>query len=125
MVTPPTPPITFLAMGFAERLATTRRQRELTQDQLAERVGVHVSQIRRYEAGSTAPTLEVLKNLALALSISTDTLVFDLDERGPDEELRLALEAAQHLTPHEREHLLAVAEGLLLRHQARTLRLTS
>ncbi|MFN8038875.1 MAG: helix-turn-helix transcriptional regulator [Acidimicrobiales bacterium] len=119
MVTTPIPPTSWAAMSFAERLAATRRHRELTQDALAERVGVHVSQIRRYEAGTSAPTLDVLRNLALALNVSTDSLVFDEGERGPDDELALTFEAITGLEPDERAHVQAVLEGLLLRHQAR------
>ncbi len=63
----------------------------------------------------------MLRNIALALSVSADSLVFDTDERGPDEELALAVEAAQHLDPDDKAHLRAVIEGILLRHQARTI----
>ena len=119
MVTTTTTPATdWPTMSFADRLAVTRRQRELTQDALAERVGVHVSQIRRYEAGTSAPTLDVLRNIALALHVSIDGLVFD-GERTPDDELALTLEALHDLDPDDRAHAQALLEGLLLRHQAR------
>ncbi len=63
----------------------TRRpspDRGLTQQALADRVGIHVSQVRRYEAGGSQPTLDVLRNLAVVLSVSSDALVFDEAERG-------------------------------------------
>ncbi len=47
----------------------------MTQRSLAEHVGIHVSQIRRYEGGDSSPTLDVLRKLAVALSVSADTLV--------------------------------------------------
>jgi len=86
-------------MDFPQRLATLRKERALTQQALAEHVGVHVSQIRRYEAGESTPTLDVLRKLAIALSVSADTLVFDKDERGPDDDLRLQFEATQPIVP--------------------------
>ncbi len=46
---------------------------------------VHVAQIRRYEAGDSQPTLDVIRKLAIALSASAYMLVFDKDERGLDE----------------------------------------
>src|SRR5579875_1942321 len=94
-------------MDFAHRLVDLRKQRNLTQAALAERVGIHVSNIRRYEAGNSQPTLDVLRNLALALSTSADSLLFDQDERGPDDDLRLAFEATRNLDPDEREALKA------------------
>lgn len=105
---------------FAARLASVRKERGLTRQALAERSGAHVTQIRRYEAGSSAPTLDVLRNLALALNTSADSLLFDADERGPETpSLRLHLEALDQLDPDEQATVRAVIEGALLRHQIR------
>ena len=87
--------------------------------QLADRVGVHVTQLRRYEAGTNQPTLDVLRALAVALSVSTDALVFDTDECGPGDELRLAFEGTQRLDPDEQAAVRQLIEAMLLRHEAR------
>jgi transcriptional regulator with XRE-family HTH domain len=108
-----------LAMNFADRLTAARKQQGLTQQQLADRVGVHVTQLRRYEAGTNQPTLDVLRALAVALSVSTDSLVFDTDERGPSDDLRLAFEGTQRLDPDERTTIRQLIEAMLLRHEAR------
>lgn len=63
-------------MDFADRLAALRRDRRLTQAALAERAELNVSQLHRYEVGSSEPTLGALRRLAIALSVSTDELVF-------------------------------------------------
>lgn len=91
---PSNPPVNLLerlaAMDFAHRLAAVRKQRGMTQQTLADTVGVHVTQLCRYEAGTNQPTLELLRALAVALAASADDLVFDPDDRGPqDESLRL------------------------------------
>jgi transcriptional regulator with XRE-family HTH domain len=106
------------AMDFATRLAAIRKDKGLTQQALADRVGVHVTQIRRYEAGNSAPTLDVLRELARALSVSADALVFDEDERGPSDDLALLFEAANQLDDQAKDVLKAVIEGVLLRHEA-------
>jgi transcriptional regulator with XRE-family HTH domain len=106
-------------MDFPQRLATLRKERALTQQALADHVGVHVSQIRRYEAGDSTPTLDVLRKLAIALSVSADTLVFDTDERGPDEDLRLQFEATTRLSDDEKRVVKTVIEGILLSHEAK------
>ncbi|GEL96436.1 helix-turn-helix domain-containing protein [Cellulomonas composti] len=106
--------------NFAARLTAARKRQSLTQQQLADRSGAHVTQIRRYEAGSSQPTLDVLRALALALNVSADSLLFDDDERGPQNQtLRLKLEAVDQFTPDEQEHVAAFIEGALLRHHAR------
>lgn len=106
-------------MNFAQRLVALRKQRGLTQQALADRVGIHVSNVRRYEAGNSQPTLDVLRNVALALNSSADSLLFDEDERGPDDDLRLQFEATRTLDDDEKETLKALLEGFLLRHDAK------
>lgn len=106
-------------MDFPQRLAALRKERSLTQDALAERVGVHVSQIRRYEAGTSTPALDALRKLAIALSVSADTLVFDKDERGPDDDLRLQFEATARLSDEEKHVIKRVLEGLLIAHNVK------
>ena len=68
-------------LQFNERLAAMRKERTLTQQALADMVGMHISQIRRYESGQSQPTLDVIRNLAVALSVSADMLLFEKDER--------------------------------------------
>ncbi|MCP4600376.1 MAG: helix-turn-helix transcriptional regulator [Proteobacteria bacterium] len=49
--------------GFPKRLAALRKERGISQKQFAEAIGVHYTQVRRYEAGSSQPTLDVLSSL--------------------------------------------------------------
>lgn len=46
--------------------------------------------------------MSALKRLAHVLGVTTDELVFDEDERGPDDELRLQLEAISRFDPDEK-----------------------
>jgi hypothetical protein len=62
--------------------------------------------------------LEALRNHAAALSVSTDHLLFDETERGPDEELRLQFAAASRLAPHEKDLVREVVESIIIRHDA-------
>jgi transcriptional regulator with XRE-family HTH domain len=107
-----------LAMSFSKRLSVLRKERQFTQQVLADKVGIHVVQLRRYEAGDSQPTLEVIRKLAISLSVSADMLVFDKDERGPDDELKLQFEALQQFTPEEKEVAKAVLESLILKHDS-------
>jgi transcriptional regulator with XRE-family HTH domain len=106
-------------MEFSERLTATRKERGLTQEALADAAGINVSQVRRYEGGTSQPSLEVLRKLAIALSVSADELLFESSERGPDEELKLQFEAASRLGPHEKALVREVVESIILRHDAK------
>jgi transcriptional regulator with XRE-family HTH domain len=106
-------------MALSERLGQIRKTRGLTQQGLADLAAVHLTQIQRYEAGSAQPTLEVMKKLAVALSASTDWLLFEDDERGPDDELKLQFEAIRQFDDEERKTAFEVLDGLILKHQAK------
>ena len=73
---------------------------------------------RRYEAGTSTPTLDVLKNIALALHTSADTLVFDPDERDPQDDLKLIFEAINDLDPHHQQLAKELLEAITHRAHA-------
>jgi len=104
-------------MGFPERLATLRRARGMTQYALADAAGVNVSQIRRYEAGTSQPTLGVLRKLAVALNVSADLLLFDKDERGPGDDLRLQFEAIQAMNDEDKRVIASLIDAYIKKHQ--------
>ena len=105
-------------MDFADRLTTLRKGRGLARQMLADTVGVHIAEPRRFEPGTNQPTLDVLR----ALAITTDDLVFNEDERGPqDPSLRIHVAALDQLDPDERAGIRALIDGALLRHRARRL----
>ena len=85
--------------GAAQPATGAGRQEVLciivTEQSLADAAGIHVQQIKRYEAGSSQPTAEALKKLALSLRVATDALLFEENERGPDEALKLQFEATR------------------------------
>lgn len=70
---------------------------------MADKIGMHVSQLKRYEAGSSKPTIEVFRRIAVRLSVSADVLLFEDNGRGPDEEFRFQFEALSQLDLKERE----------------------
>lgn len=108
-----------LPMSFPERLAALRKECGFTQQQMADKIGMHVSQLKRYEAGSSQPTIEVFRRIALALNVSADMLLFEEGERGPDERLKLQFEAVSHLDEHEREAVQTMIAGVLHMHDAK------
>ena len=86
---------------------------------MADKVGMHVSQLKRYEAGASQPTIEVFRRMALALNVSADMLLFEEGERDPDEQLKLQFEALAHLDANEREAVQTMIAGVLHMHDAK------
>lgn len=111
----------WLHMSFKDRLVALRKGKKLTQQALADQVRVHVVQIRRYEGGDAQPTLDVIRRLAVALSVSADVLVFDQDERGPGDDFRMQFEALNRFTDEEKKVARQLLDSLILQHTANRL----
>ena len=62
-------------LDFGKRIKQLRKQKQLTQEQLAKRLWVTKSIISAYESGSRFPSLDILINLAYTLNVSTDYLL--------------------------------------------------
>lgn len=67
-----------LRFQFGRRLRYLRRLRDLTQEQLAEMVGLSVDQVSNIERGVNAPSFASLARIAEALGVSVADL-FDFD----------------------------------------------
>lgn len=109
-------------MSFAKKLAKLRKDKELTQEELAKKAGVGVAQMRRYEKGASSPTLEVIKNLAKAFGVSADELIFDEDEGVPsakivDRDLLAQFEMVSRLNPHDKEAVKTIIESVILKNR--------
>jgi transcriptional regulator with XRE-family HTH domain len=106
-----------LDMNFPERLVMLRKERGLTQQALADTVNLAVLQIRRYEGGTSQPTLDVIRRLAIALGVSADMLVFDNAEREPTDSLRYQFEAVSKLPEHEQSVVRELLDAVIVKHQ--------
>ena len=87
-------------MALSDRIKTTRELRKLSQQDLADRTGISVRQILRYENGDSDPTAAVLSRIARELEVSADYLLGFVD--NPTEHVR-----EEDLTPDERELVFA------------------
>ena len=113
-------PEMIITVDFHERLTHLRHDQGLTQAALAERVGIHVSQICRYEQGAAQPTLDVIRRLTTALNTNADQLSLDPDEHdAANSDWHLRVQAIQHLHPDEQAAIRTAIDGILPRHQAR------
>jgi transcriptional regulator with XRE-family HTH domain len=106
-------------MNFSARLIQIRKAQGLTQQALSDASGLHINQIRRYEAGTAQPTLEGLVKLAKTLHVSLDELVFEEGERGPSERLKHLFEAVDELEEQEKSVIRELLEGMVLRYAAK------
>jgi len=108
-----------LPMNFSARLIQIRKAQGLTQQALADTSLLHITQIRRYEAGTAQPTLEGLIKLAKTLHVSIDELVFKEGERKPSDGFALQFEAINELPNDEQMIVREVLDSLIIKYQSR------
>ena len=82
---------------FRDNLVQMRKLRRLTQEDIAEKVGVTRQAVAKWEAGETVPDLDKCKMLAEILGVSLD----DLANYEPDKNLGLGV-------PPKGKHLFGV-----------------
>jgi transcriptional regulator with XRE-family HTH domain len=111
-------------MNFAIRFLQLRKQHKLTQPQMADLIGIHITQVKRYESGEAQPSLDILKKIATAFNVTTDWLIFEDGEREPKEALKLKFEAIAQMDQDERHVVDALLDAMILKHQAKQLFVT-
>lgn len=86
------------ALGAAIKAA--RLENKLTQEKLAEIIGIVPSHVKQIEAGSRSPSVEVLYKLARVLNFSVDDIFFP--GKQEDRELLYKIERSlQECSVHE------------------------
>jgi transcriptional regulator with XRE-family HTH domain len=79
--------MSWLKTGFGKRLRQVRRERKLTQEQLAEAVGISVVALSNIERGVNGPEFETLEKLIEVLEVSPHELFLFSHEANPPAEV--------------------------------------
>lgn len=64
---------------LGRRIRALREDRQLTQEELAERVGIHPTSVAKLESGQRQPSLDTLQGLASAMCVTPSDIVSALD----------------------------------------------
>ncbi|MFB9126575.1 XRE family transcriptional regulator [Paraburkholderia dipogonis] len=105
-------------MSIAARLVSLRKQKGLTQQALAEAIGLHITQVKRYEAGTSQPSLEAIKKIARTLRVTTDSLIFEEDELQTDADLAMQFQAISSMPKQQQSVIKQLLEGMIIKYEA-------
>ncbi len=104
---------------FGHRLTELRKARELSQEDVAKKVGVQPGLISHFETGRRSPSLLVLKKLADALGTSMDYLTGRRDDPALKDAAELGNSVVarinrtvKSLSPNQQEMVEQMIEGL-------------
>jgi len=107
----------YLALG--QRIAVARKARDLTQQQLADELGIAQQTLAHYEAGRLRVAVALLPPLARALGVSTEHLIGEDEarstagKRGPASRLQQQITRIQQLPRARQRFLIELIETTL------------
>ncbi len=110
-----------IALAVGKAIAALRDAAQLTQEQLAEAIGVGVQQLSRFERGAVTPSIQRLYQIADVLHCRVDRLLLSASRRQLDQEALLSQEL-DGLDVQDREALAAVTRLLASHLRGRTKR---
>ena len=112
-------------MKIHEKVKALRKKKGLTQQELADILGLHLAHTNRPENGHLQPSLEVLKKLIHVLEVSADYLLDDssdeVEVKIEDKSLAQKIQLIEQLDPEDRNVVNCVIDAMLTNHKMRQL----
>ena len=71
-------------MTVGERIKAARKEKHITQKQLAEKLGISDVGVAQWETGRRSPKVLTVKRIAEALAVNIETLIPDTTEKPSD-----------------------------------------
>lgn len=100
--------------ALSENIRALRRERKMTQEQLAEALGVTVGAVHKWESRASMPEIRLLVELADLFGVSVDALLgYEMKSGG---ERNIVERIRAHLHVKDFERALTEAEKALIRH---------
>jgi transcriptional regulator with XRE-family HTH domain len=84
-------------VNFGEKLKQLRAERNLTQPQLAQAIGIEQSYLSKLENDKSIPSADIFQSILKAFGIDVATFLDGVDEKQVHRDLRQVPEVAHHL----------------------------
>ncbi|AGL81971.1 transcriptional regulator with XRE-family HTH domain [Pseudomonas protegens] len=112
--------------GFAERLRSLRKQKNLSQTELGQLAELHYTHIGRYERGTSRPSGDTLKRLADALDVSSDYLLEGASDdaakaKFEDRELLRQFQEVEQIPEEDKKVVKTLLDAFLIKKHLQTL----
>jgi transcriptional regulator with XRE-family HTH domain len=111
------PPLKLSDESLGKRVARLRKERGITQVELAKRIGIIQSMVSAYEHDNLRLSAEMAMRFALALGISVEELLSTKNSphpfRKPSRKVMRRMEQIEKLPPRKQEFVLQALDSLL------------
>ncbi len=106
-------------MSFGHRIILVRKEKNMSQEQLAKMLGATPTTVGRYERDEVKPSIEVAVKIAEALEVSLDYLTGRSQNDLKDKKMIERFNSILSLQDRDRECILFAIDGLLRDAKAR------
>lgn len=100
-------------LNIGERIMQLRKQHNLSQQELADKVGASRTIIGNYERDTNTPSIDVLLKLAKAFNVSVDFLIGEGELSSFDKEVLKRIEDIERLDPDTKKHLFFLIDNVI------------
>jgi transcriptional regulator with XRE-family HTH domain len=100
---------------FGKKMAALRKERKMTQDELAKLLNTSISVVGRYERDEMTPSVEVAKNIANFLNTTVGYLLGETDNADlfKDPAMLNRLNELENMEAQDKSHILHVLDGFI------------
>jgi len=105
-------------MDFGKRIIELRKEKGISQTDLAAQLGIHKNVLGRYEREEAKPSIEVARKIADLLKVSLDYLTGKVDAEV-DKSIMDKVLTIQNLPDEERDRILLTIDALVRDAKAR------
>ena len=100
-------------MSFGQRIIQIRKEKNMSQEQLAKALKATPTTIGRYERDEVKPSIEVAVKIAQALEVSLDYLTGYSKTAIKDKKMIERINTILSLDEKDREHIIYAIDGLI------------
>ncbi|PIE03021.1 MAG: hypothetical protein CSA81_04745 [Acidobacteria bacterium] len=119
----------FMSEGtLGERIFQLRKEAKLSQQQLAQKLGIHQKNISKYEKNEYTPSALIVRDIATVFGVTTDYLLFGPQSGGKegvlhikDRQLASCLQELDSLGEETRQVVIGVLKMAIKSHKVKEL----
>ena len=100
-------------LNIGERIIQLRKQKNLSQQELADKIGASRTIIGNYERNANTPSIEVLLKLAKVFDVSVDFLIGEGELSSYDKAVLKRMEDIERLDPDTQKHLFFLIDNVI------------
>jgi transcriptional regulator with XRE-family HTH domain len=100
-------------LNLGERITQLRKQKGLSQQELARQIGVSRTIVGNYERNTNTPSIEVLSKIAKTFDVTIDFLIGEGNTANYSKDIIKRIEDIQNLDSETQSHLYFLIDNII------------